>query len=94
MCIRDSYYAEIKYASDYIPNNFPKTSIKTVAAHINELGAENCVIASDYGVYTMAPPVEGLREFIALLLDLGLSDEQIKTVVQKNPEKLLGLPAA
>ena len=91
---KTDYYAEIKYASDYIPNDFPKTSIKTVAAHINELGAENCIIASDYGVYTMAPPVEGLREFIALLLDLGLSDDQIKTVVQKNPEKLLGLPAA
>ncbi|MFH1179246.1 MAG: DUF6282 family protein [Candidatus Bathyarchaeota archaeon] len=88
---KTDYYAEIKYASDSIPGNFPKTSIKTVAAHINELGAENCIIATDYGVYTMPPPVEGLREFVALLLDLGLTDKQIKTVVKENPEKLLGL---
>jgi hypothetical protein len=91
---KTDYYAEIEYASDNIPNNFPKTSIKTVASHINELGAENCIIATDYGVYTMAPPVEGLREFIALLLDLGLSEKQIKTVVQKKPAELLGLPVA
>jgi len=88
---KTDYYAEIKYASDSIPSNLPKTSVKTVAKHINELGAENCIIATDFGVYTLPPPVEGLREFIALLLDLGLSDEQIKTVVQKNPAKLLGL---
>jgi len=88
---KTDYYAEIKYASDSIPSNLPKTSVKTVAQHINELGAENCIIATDFGVYTLPPPVEGLREFIALLLDLGLSDEQIKTVVQKNPAKLLGL---
>ena len=88
---KTDYYAEIKYASDSIPSNLPKTSVKTVAKHINELGAENCIIATDFGVYTLPPPVEGLREFIALLLDLGLTDEQIKTVVQENPAKLLGL---
>ena len=88
---KTDYYAEIKYASDPIPSNYPKTSVKTVAKHIDELGAENCIIATDFGVYTLPPPVEGLREFIALLLDLGLTDEQIKTVVQENPAKLLGL---
>ena len=88
---KTDYYAEIKYASDSIPSNLPKTSVKTVAQHINELGAENCIIGTDFGVYTLPPPVEGLREFIALLLDLGLTDEQIKTVVQENPAKLLGL---
>ena len=88
---KTDYYAEIEYASDPIPSDYPKTSIKTVAAHINELGAENCIIATDYGVYTLPPPAEGLREFIALLLDLGITEEQIKKVVQENPAELLGL---
>ena len=88
---KTDYYAEIEYASDPIPSDFPKTSVKTVAAQINELGAEHCIIATDYGVYTLPPPVEGLREFIALLLDLGLTEGQIKTLVQKNPAELLGL---
>jgi predicted metal-dependent phosphotriesterase family hydrolase len=32
-----------------------------------------------------------LREFIALLLDLGITDEQIEMMVQRNPAKLLGM---
>ena len=88
---KTDYYAEIEYASDPIPSDHPKTSVKTVAAHINELGAQKCIIATDYGVYTLPPPAEGLREFIALLLDLGLTEEQIKKVVQENPAELLGL---
>jgi hypothetical protein len=88
---KTDYYAEIEYASDPIPSDLPKTSVKTVAEHIDDLGAENCIIATDYGVYTLPPPVEGLREFIALLLDLGITDEQIKTVAQRNPAKLLGM---
>jgi hypothetical protein len=88
---KTDYYAEIEYASDPIPSSHPKTSVKTVTAHVDELGAENCVIATDYGVYTLPPPVEGLREFMALLLDLGLTETQIKTLVQENPTELLGL---
>ncbi len=90
---KTDYYAEIEYASDPIPSNLPKTSVKTVAAHIDELGADNCIIATDYGVYTLPPPVEGLREFIALLLDLGLTEEQIRTVAQVNPAELLSIKA-
>jgi hypothetical protein len=89
---KTDYYVEIDYASDPIPSNYPKTSIKTVAKQIQELGSEHCIMATDYGVYTMAPPVEGLREFIALMLDLGVSEKDIVKMVKSNPEKLLGLP--
>jgi hypothetical protein len=89
---KTDYYVEIEYASDPIPSNYPKTSIKTVAKQIQELGSEHCIMATDYGVYTMAPPVEGFREFIALMLDLGISEKDIVKMVKSNPEKLLGLP--
>jgi hypothetical protein len=35
--------------------------------------------------------VEGLREFIACLLDLGIPGDDIGRLVKENPEKLLGL---
>ena len=88
---KTDYYVEIEYASDPIPSSFPKTSIKTVAQQTQELGADHCIMATDYGVYTMAPPVEGFREFIALMLDLGVSETDIVKMVKSNPEKLLGL---
>lgn len=88
---KTDYYVEIEYASDSIPSNYPKTSIKTVAEQTEELGADNCIMATDFGVYTLPPPVEGFREFIALMLDLGVSDESILKMINENPRKLLGL---
>ncbi|MDE0137791.1 MAG: hypothetical protein OXM57_01750 [bacterium] len=46
---------------------------------------------SNFGGYTLPAPVEGPREFIACLLDLGLAAEEIRKMVRANPEKLLGL---
>ena len=88
---KTDYYTELEYASDPIPNPYPPTNIKTVAQYIKELGPENSIIATDFGVYTLPPPVEGLREFIALLLDLGISEQDINKVVRDNPADLLGL---
>ena len=44
-----------------------------------------------FGVYTLPDPVEGLREFIASLLDLGILRDDIRKLVKSNPEKLMGL---
>jgi hypothetical protein len=88
---KTDYYVELEYASDPIPSNYPKTSIRTIAEQTQELGADHCILATDYGVYTMAPPVEGLREFIALMLDLGVSKSDIQKMIKNNPINLLGL---
>ena len=69
----------------------PGGGVKHVAEQIRELGAEHCIIATDFGVYTLPEPVEGLREFIACLLDLGIPGDDIGRLVKENPEKLLGL---
>lgn len=88
------YYVEKEYVS--IDEGMPggtKVGVHTVAKQVQELGAENFILASDFGVYTLPSPVEGLREFIACMLDLGVSTEQIQTMVKDNPEKLLGIDA-
>jgi microsomal dipeptidase-like Zn-dependent dipeptidase len=69
----------------------PGGGVKEVAEQIRELGADCCIIATDFGVYTLPEPVEGLREFIACLLDLGISVDDISKLVKTNPERLLGL---
>lgn len=65
--------------------------MRTVAEQIDALGPEHCIIATDLGVYTLPEPVEGLREFIACLLDLGITPDAIRTLVATNPARLLGL---
>ena len=86
------YYVEREYASiDEGMNEGPGGGVKLVAEQISELGAERCIIATDFGVYTLPEPVEGLREFIACLLDLGIPADDIRKLARENPERVLGL---
>jgi len=86
------YYVEREYASiDEGMSGEVSGGVKHVAEQITELGSENCIICTDFGVYTLPTPVEGLREFIACLLDLGISPEDITEMVKSNPEQLLGI---
>lgn len=87
------YYVEREYASiDEGMSGADEGGIKHVAEQIQELGTKHCVICTDFGVYTLPAPVEGFREFIACLLDMGLPHEDIRTMSKTNPEKILGLP--
>jgi hypothetical protein len=88
---KTDYYVELEYASDPIPGNYPKFTIATVAEHIRTYGADHCIVATDLGVYTLPPPVEGLREFVACLLDLGVSAGDIRKTIRDNPMRLLDL---
>ncbi len=86
------YYVEREYASiDEGMREGPGGGVREVAEQIRELGADSCIIATDFGVYTLPEPVEGLREFIACLLDLGVSVDDIGKLVKTNPADLLGL---
>ena len=86
------YYVEREYASiDEGMSEGPGGGVKLVAEQIRELGAEHCIITTDFGVYTLPEPVEGFREFIACLLDLGVPEEDIVMLSKENPEKVLGL---
>ncbi|MCW2529861.1 MAG: hypothetical protein JWM76_4721 [Pseudonocardiales bacterium] len=58
---------------------------------IRALGAENCVLSTDYGTIESSLPVEGLRQFMFCLLDLGLTAEEMAWMVRKNPAWLVGL---
>lgn len=86
------YYVEREYASiDEGMSGDVGGGVKQAAAQMEELGSEHCIVCTDFGVYTLPTPVEGLREFIACLMDLGVPDEDIARMVRTNPERLLGL---
>ena len=86
------YYVEKEYISiDEGMEAGPGAGIKAVSEEIREVGAEHFILATDFGVYTLPTPVEGMREFIACMLDLGITAEQLKTMTATNPKRLLGL---
>ena len=86
------YYVEREFASiDEGMSGEASGGIKHVSEQIQELGAKHCIMCTDFGVYTLPSPVEGLREFIACLMDMGLPSDDIRQMVKTNPETLLGL---
>ncbi len=84
------YYAEKEYAADEEITGVG-ASLRAAAEQIRTVGADHCILATDFGGYTLPDPVEGLRGFIASLLDLGILEDDLRKMVKTNPEKLLGL---
>ncbi len=86
------YYVEREYMSiDEGMTEGPGGGVRKVAEQISDLGAQHCILATDFGVYTLPTPVEGLRAFVACMLDLGIAAADITTMIRDNPEALLGL---
>jgi len=63
-----------------------------IAMDIKEVGVENSIIATDYGLDpgTNPTPAEGMKIFIEELLKCGISPEEIR-IMQRNAAKLLDL---
>lgn len=66
-------------------------SVRQVKEAIEELGVENCVLMSDAGQRHNPMPSESLRVFAQCLLELGLTMGQIRTLIEANPLRLLGV---
>jgi hypothetical protein len=80
---------ELCYAT-LLPN-LDSALIRRRVEAIKKVGAENYIISSDLGQARNSPPPYGLRRFIQLLIDKGVSSEEIEMMVKYNPEKILGL---
>lgn len=86
------YYVEKEYRSiDEGMSEAASGGLPFIARQIKEIGPEHCIMATDFGRYGLSTPVEGLRQFIACMLDLGMTAAEIRTMTKTNPEKLLGL---
>jgi hypothetical protein len=66
-------------------------TIKQLADSIRRLGAENCVIVTDFGQAQHEIPTEGLKRFVRALFENGITPEEIQMMLCKNPCVLLGI---
>ena len=60
-----------------------------MAETIQKIGCNRVFIATDRGQKGMPTPVQELKRFIKVLLELGLSEAQIRDLVQKVPEQVV-----
>ena len=64
---------------------------KEMVEAIREIGPERCIISTDFGAYATPPPSEGLRMFIATLLNHGMAAEDVDLMARRNPARLAAL---
>ncbi len=66
-------------------------SPRKIAQSVTTLGAANCVLVSDAGQRHNPHPAEALRIFAQSLWELGVSEQELQTMMVDNPRQLLGL---
>ncbi len=67
-----------------------RTTPSEMAAAVREIGVERCIVTTDFGQWVNPSPAEGMRMAIAELLNAGLSDDEVATLVTRNPLGLIG----
>jgi hypothetical protein len=68
-----------------------EASPQWLAERIKAVGPEHVVMATDYGQVDSPPAPEGMRWYIAQMLECGLPAGDIEWMVKVNPARLLGL---
>ncbi len=58
---------------------------------VRRVGADRCVMATDFGQWRNPHPLEGMRHYIHLMMQLGVSEREVEIMTKENPARLLGL---
>jgi hypothetical protein len=62
---------------------------ETIERAIVETGVERTILSTDLGQPETPAPAEGLRLYAERLRSTGFSVDQVRTMMQANPERLL-----
>lgn len=64
-------------------------AISRTVAQVRALGAQRCILATDFGQANKPAPPAGLAEFCDRLLEHGLDEVAIRTLINASPRSLL-----
>ena len=62
-----------------------------MAEHIREVGADHCFLSSDRGQRSRELPVEGMLRFLSVLLQEGISCDELYMMTHTVPCQVLGI---
>lgn len=72
-------------------NDFHDLTVEDMAQTINELGADNCILVTDFGQPHHDTPVTAMSHFVEQLVTANITEEQINKMLKINPRILLGV---
>jgi len=85
---KGAYIEHCFYACmDSIQGLSPTVMVESIKA----VGAECCILSTDFGQEFNPAPPQGFRMMLDTLLKRGLSEKELETMVKSNPARFLGL---
>ena len=72
-------------------SSFYHWDVDTLVGWIEAVGPERSTLGSDLGQMGNPLPTDSFRKIVAKLLDRGLGEDDIRTMVARNPAELLGV---
>ena len=64
-------------------------SVEELASQIREIGAAHMILSTDLGQASNPEPAAAFAEYAGLLLDAGVSENELRTMIAANPEQLI-----
>jgi hypothetical protein len=72
-------------------SSFHNWDLDTLVAWIEAVGPERSTLASDLGQMNNPLPTDSFRKIVGRLVERGMPDDTIRTMVARNPAELLGV---
>jgi len=66
-------------------------TIDDYVAAVDAVGPENAVMATDGGATANPPAMEQFKRFIRAMLEAGVSESEVETMIQENPKRIFDL---
>lgn len=73
-------------------STFPKSGnvpLAQIARDIRKIGVHSTFLTTDLGRADYSYPVEGMRNFVKELMELGIKESEIEVMIRKNPRMLV-----
>ena len=70
---------------------FHNWELDTLVEWVQAIGAERSILGSDLGQMNNPLPTDSFREIVGRLLERGVPEDQIRSMVARNPAELLGV---
>ena len=67
---------------------------KMIRDQVRKVGVHNCLLSSDLGQATNGPVVAGFARLLGAMRAAGMTDAELRILVQDSPQRLLGSRAA
>lgn len=72
----------------YLMTLWNRVPIAEVIRQIRRVGAENCILVTDFGQPDSPGSAEGIAAYAGMLLENGMKEEEVKYMLKKSPERL------